>query len=168
MSSRNIKRAGVILTNERNEYLVVLGRRWDGPPIWSFPKGHREERETLAECAVREMLEESGVTVRLSEPKRNWRCSGTVYFFIGPNNVMNCGPIRDHNEVIQTAYKSLDELEQLGRSANIGIRKFIEEKKRADREGRSVGREPTHPIERVVSRAAARPVDGRKWSAVVQ
>jgi len=44
------------------EVLLVRSARWDE---WSWPKGKREPGESLPECAVREVLEETGVRPRL-------------------------------------------------------------------------------------------------------
>ena len=37
----------------------------DGPMVWRLPGGGLEPHETLAECARREVLEETGLTVRV-------------------------------------------------------------------------------------------------------
>ena len=42
---------------------VLLGRRRDGNPEWTFPSGCHEGAETYAETAVRETLEETGLAV---------------------------------------------------------------------------------------------------------
>jgi 8-oxo-dGTP pyrophosphatase MutT (NUDIX family) len=46
--------------------VVLFGR---GRPVrWALPKGTQERGESLAETAVREVREETGVTVRLQRP----------------------------------------------------------------------------------------------------
>ena len=51
-------RAGLILTNDKNEYLVVKDSK---SKKWSFPKGGKEEYEVyLTQTAEREMFEETG------------------------------------------------------------------------------------------------------------
>lgn len=42
---------------------VLLGRRRDGKPPWTFPGGAAEAGETPQETAVRECLEETGLLV---------------------------------------------------------------------------------------------------------
>lgn len=51
-----VEAAGGIVVNRRGEWLMIhRNGRWD------LPKGHLEAGETLAECAVREVTEETGV-----------------------------------------------------------------------------------------------------------
>ena len=47
-------------------FLLVTGKR--NPNDWIFPKGHIEDGETAAETALRETLEEAGVTGDLVGP----------------------------------------------------------------------------------------------------
>jgi len=53
------------------EYLLV---RTSNGERWTFPKGHRERGESLAEAAAREAAEEAGVTGRAAaEPFAHYR-----------------------------------------------------------------------------------------------
>lgn len=49
----------------RKNGLVLAGRRVAGqqPGAWHFPGGHVEVGESFGECAVREVMEETGVVV---------------------------------------------------------------------------------------------------------
>ncbi|RLD42373.1 MAG: NUDIX hydrolase [Bacteroidetes bacterium] len=48
--------AGGWVYNEKGQLLFI--KRWD---IWDIPKGHLEKGETLEECAIREVEEETGI-----------------------------------------------------------------------------------------------------------
>ena len=52
-----------------------MGRRH--PPLWALPKGTPDSGETLAETAIRETSEETGLLVEIEEP-----ISAITYFFV--------------------------------------------------------------------------------------
>ena len=46
---------------------VLLCRRHDGEPEWSFPGGRWEAGETARECAARETAEETGLAIEVGD-----------------------------------------------------------------------------------------------------
>jgi len=55
--------AGGLVVERETMRAVIIGRRnTRGRVLWSLPKGHVEEGETAGEAAVREVLEETGLT----------------------------------------------------------------------------------------------------------
>lgn len=59
------KSCGAILCRETEEVPQVLLIRHKNGGHWGFPKGHVEGRETEEETARREILEETGIKVKL-------------------------------------------------------------------------------------------------------
>ena len=55
-SKKLVKKAGCILINLQEKEIALVCRNGE----YSFPKGHLEKGETLAECAIRETKEETG------------------------------------------------------------------------------------------------------------
>jgi ADP-ribose pyrophosphatase YjhB (NUDIX family) len=57
---------GVVVRQSRSsrQYLLVRGRKC--PSEWVLPKGHVEEGESLVDCAIREVREETGVLARVT------------------------------------------------------------------------------------------------------
>ena len=53
--------ATAIVTSELG---VLIGRRTDGTPPWTFPGGKLEAGESAEQAAVREVMEETGLLVR--------------------------------------------------------------------------------------------------------
>lgn len=52
-----VKKAGCILVDKENKKIGLIYRKKQND--FSFPKGHKEENETLIECAIRETEEET-------------------------------------------------------------------------------------------------------------
>ena len=55
--SKETQKAGCYLVDVKNRGVALVYREKRND--WSFPKGHREEGETIQECAVRETAEET-------------------------------------------------------------------------------------------------------------
>ncbi len=53
-----------IIINERNQ--ILLGKRQD-LPLWDLPGGRLEENEELIDCAIREILEETGYKIIIDD-----------------------------------------------------------------------------------------------------
>ena len=60
--------AGVILKNSKGQILVGK-RKTSHAPYYSIPGGHLEEGESFEECALREILEETGIVIKASDIK---------------------------------------------------------------------------------------------------
>jgi len=54
---------GVIIRKE-NKFLLGKRKGNHGGGYWAFPGGHLEMNESIEECAEREVMEETGLTVR--------------------------------------------------------------------------------------------------------
>lgn len=64
-------KAGCAVVNDKGEVLLVSRKDED---IWSFPKGHAEDGETLEDVALREVKEETGYEVKIEK-----RLSDIIY-----------------------------------------------------------------------------------------
>ncbi|WP_312653202.1 NUDIX domain-containing protein [Proteiniclasticum sp.] len=58
------KSYGAVVINENREFLLIRHKNGEH---WDFPKGHKEEGESDRETAIREVLEETGLMVRIIE-----------------------------------------------------------------------------------------------------
>lgn len=75
-TARATSAGGVVHRTEAGRAEIVLVRRRE-PPLWALPKGTPDSGETLAETAVRETREETGLQVEIEEP-----ISSVTYFFV--------------------------------------------------------------------------------------
>ena len=62
---RRIPAAGAVITDAAGRVLLVLRGHEPHAGRWSIPGGHVEPGETPAQAAAREVLEETGLTVRI-------------------------------------------------------------------------------------------------------
>ncbi|HET6968986.1 MAG TPA: NUDIX hydrolase, partial [Ornithinibacter sp.] len=67
---RDVVSAGVVVFGPKRTVLLVHRPKYDD---WSFPKGKLDPGERAAAAAVREVLEETGVRVRLGPPLASQR-----------------------------------------------------------------------------------------------
>ncbi|MGC5615169.1 NUDIX hydrolase [Georgenia sp. Z1491] len=63
-----VRAAGLVVWRVRDKKLEVLLVHSPRHREWGFPKGHLDPHETLQECAVREVAEETGETVVVGQP----------------------------------------------------------------------------------------------------
>jgi len=59
---------GVVFRRDHDSVRYLLVTAKNQPEEWVLPKGHIEPSESPADAAVREVLEESGIEVRLMQP----------------------------------------------------------------------------------------------------
>jgi len=75
-TARATSAGGVVHRSEAGRVEIALVRRRE-PPLWALPKGTPSAGETLAETAIRETSEETGLLVEIEEP-----ISAITYFFV--------------------------------------------------------------------------------------
>ena len=103
----------IVFRREENKWMLLLLRHRHGGH-WSFPKGHVEAGETEEETALREIKEETGLTVELQPgfrhtveyfPKPGVR--KTVVYFLGysPENTY----VRQVEEISEIRWAELEE-----------------------------------------------------------
>lgn len=104
---------GIIIKDDK--YLVVRLKKWD---ITTFPGGGLEENETLEECCLREVLEETGIKAKITKKA----ISVSEYFAdsVWTNVYFTCEYVEDTGETtyteeetdleLVTEWRTLDEL----------------------------------------------------------
>jgi 8-oxo-dGTP pyrophosphatase MutT (NUDIX family) len=96
---------------------VLIGRRNDGKPPWTFIAGEIEPGESPADAAVREVKEETGLTVRAAEREIGRRVHPKtgrtmIYLACHPTGKLDAF-VGDEDELAEVKWASLDEAQQL-------------------------------------------------------
>ncbi|MBB3049665.1 ADP-ribose pyrophosphatase YjhB (NUDIX family) [Prauserella isguenensis] len=111
--------AGGLVVDRARTHAALIGRlNRHGRLLWSLPKGHIEDGETVEDTAVREVREETGIVARVVRPLGSidyWfvaerrRIHKTVHHFLLE---AHGGELSDDDvEVTEVAWVPLDELD---------------------------------------------------------
>ncbi|HDR7712358.1 TPA: NUDIX hydrolase [Bacillus cereus] len=110
--------SAAVCVNERNEVLMVLQGKEGEEKRWSVPSGGLEKGETLEECCIREVWEETGYNVEVVN--KIYEKEGITYgvpVYVHYYFVKQIGgnmKIQDPDELIhEIALKGIHEVEQL-------------------------------------------------------
>ncbi len=125
----------VVITNDQNE--ILLQKRSDNHK-WGLPGGLMELDETIAECAVREVKEETNLDIELerflgvfTNPCMTWRVTdkAKVFSFSFVGRVVG-GELRiNDQESLELAYFAYDNLPEIHSPDNLeSIRAYYQNK----------------------------------------
>lgn len=116
---------GAICISPGNRVLLVKGR---SSQKWSFPKGHKEKNEPSFHCAIRELYEETGVSISnnintCSLPYKKFKVGG--YYILDLETEPEATP-RDTKEISEARWMTQDEIQECihNEVANVDVRQF--------------------------------------------
>lgn len=100
---------------------VLLIKQFINDDVWGMPKGHMNVGENYTQCAVREVKEETGVSVVLLErlpdcQSLSWKKNKTVVSFLAvPEKGTSLAPIHtgEHSEVADARWFTFNEVKKL-------------------------------------------------------
>jgi 8-oxo-dGTP pyrophosphatase MutT (NUDIX family) len=120
---QKIKCGGIIFNSTLDKIIIVLGKYsiMDGDPKWGLPKGQIEKHETLTQCAIREIKEETGITVNIHNDSPKIIIDNTHYFIVQVDDDVKLEPI-DKKEIADIKWVDIKDLHKY--SGNRGLRKL--------------------------------------------
>jgi len=103
-----------IVTSDRG---VLIGRRNDGKPPWTFIAGEIEPGESPADAVIREVKEETGLLVRAAEHEIGRRVHPKtgrtmIYLACYPTGKLDVF-VGDEDELAEVKWASLEEVQEL-------------------------------------------------------
>jgi len=116
----NKKSTSILLLNEKDEVCLVLARRYTTQQVtWEVPAGFIEAGETAIEAATRELHEEAGIKIDVSELTEVYDylpsvgiSTENVSLVVGRVHMPDQNPILDNDEVADIRWFNKDELRQ--------------------------------------------------------
>jgi 8-oxo-dGTP diphosphatase len=102
-----------IVTSARG---VLVERRHDGRPLWTFPAGEAEPGESPADTAIREVKEETGLVVKVSHAigERQHPATGRHMIYLAARPYQSTAVhVGDAAELAEVQWASLAEADQL-------------------------------------------------------
>jgi len=103
----------IIFDRDLKNVLAVKNCYNPDVPKWGLPKGHLEDGETSVECAIRELKEETGLSIDIEESDPYIKINNSMYYVYTIANsissVNNICPI-DVNEINECRFVEISEL----------------------------------------------------------
>lgn len=113
---KNIRCGGILLNPELNQVLLILNRYTllKGKPKWGLPKGHINSKETYAECARREIEEETGISLPIYEKQPKIKINNTYYFPMIIDQKKHISPKpNDTNEIAEAKWFPIEDIKSM-------------------------------------------------------
>ena len=95
--------------------------RYNQEDKWGCPKGHMKKGESFAQCAIREIYEETGLDIIITNATPYLQFQDTVYYLIRIRMRDNINA-PDTKEVCEVCWKSFEELQHVNKNRAL---KFI-------------------------------------------
>lgn len=118
----SIQKCGCIVFNKELNMLLVVCNNYCPVDKFGFPKGHKEQNETYAKCAERELYEETGIHYKIHNRMFKTKIGNTIYFpiILDIKKYNNLEPI-DKNEIRYCKWITIDDLSTSNYNREVAI-----------------------------------------------
>jgi len=104
-------KCGCFILNKDLTKIVLVHNNYVKHEKWGLPKGHREDNETYANCAKREVFEETGLSINITDKDLKIKINNTFYFPVVVNET-EVVP-NDKIEIKEAKWTKLSDLEHI-------------------------------------------------------
>ena len=132
VARKHVRCGGIIFSNNGKHIVIVQNKymfKEKNKILWGLPKGHIKHNETYAECAQREIFEETGIRVSIMESHPKIKINNTYYLPIKLNlsyhDLKKIMHIHDKIEIENISVLSISELCKNTNILNYELRKCI-------------------------------------------
>lgn len=109
-------RPAIVAAIVTSKHGVLVGRRHDGRPLWTFPAGEAEPGESPADTAIRETKEETGLIITVSHTigERQHPATGRHMIYLAARPYQGTAVhVGDEAELAEVRWVSLAEANEL-------------------------------------------------------
>jgi len=116
-------KAGFIIFNKTKKQILVVKNRYSAKTKWGLPKGHQEESETSAECATRELYEETSLKLNIDmDITPTIKINNSLYYIIhNHSNIKFKVKPNDTNEIKEACFKKISHIKKLSTNKELSI-----------------------------------------------
>ena len=120
---KDIRCGGIIINKNLDSVIIVLNResKLKGEYKWGLPKGHIKHGEELSQCAEREIEEETGIKLNISEKNPRIKINDTYYYIVVMNQDIFLSP-KDKREIAEVKWERIENMNRI--NTNRGLKKL--------------------------------------------
>ena len=118
------KKAGVFIYNIETGKILIIQSKGD---LWGIPKGSIEEGENTKDCAIREVLEETGLKIKDNFTDKVVLYNSSTYYYLELKEELSIKPQTHikNNDANGIGWISLDCLQKMIKSKRIEVNRHF-------------------------------------------
>lgn len=117
-------KSGFIIFNKNKKKLLIVKNRFSNVTSkWGLPKGHQEDNELPAECAERELFEETGIKLNIDmNITPTIKINNSLYYIIyNKSNIQFNVKPTDTTEIKEAKFQNISYIKRLNMNKELSI-----------------------------------------------